>query len=146
LASLACALGATAQDEPRLLSLDPQPGKGAIYELSFTTTDALKSTACFDIVFPASFDISNVRLAGSSTINGGFNVVTSGDTVHVERSGLGRPIPPGEKVALMMASVRNPKEITSGEKGAVTIYPQGRRLESRSFTIDLSSVPRGPEE
>ncbi|RKY90591.1 hypothetical protein DRQ15_07065 [candidate division KSB1 bacterium] len=57
--------------------------------------------------------MSRVKLAGSSTINGGFKVSVDGQRVAIKRSGLGRPILPGENVEVKFANVRNP--VAEGE-------------------------------
>lgn len=88
--------------------IDPEAGELSIYQVSFVLSDTLPSDAVIMITFPGDFDLPRVKLAGSSTINGGFKVSVDGQRVVLKRSGLGRPIPPGERVDVKFANVINP--------------------------------------
>jgi len=88
--------------------IDPEAGEVSIYQVSFVLSDTLPSDAVIIVTFPEGFDLSRVKVAGSSTINGGFKVSVDGQRVAIKRSGLGRPIPPGESVDVKFANVINP--------------------------------------
>ena len=103
---------AIAQSNVRLIALNPQAEANSIYQLSFITADTLQSEAVFEIVFPGTIDISRVKIAGSATINGGFSVSVSSDTVIVKRSGRGTVITQGQDVSVEIATVKNPGELS----------------------------------
>ena len=106
------ASGATI-DSLSVKPVNPEAEAITIYEVSFVLSDTLPSDAVIMVTFPDGFDLSRVKLAGSSTINGGFKVSVDGQRVAIKRSGLGRPILPGENVEVKFANVRNP--VAEGE-------------------------------
>ena len=106
------ASGATI-DSLSVKPVNPEAEAITIYEVSFVLSDTLPSDAVIMVTFPDGFDLSRVKLAGSSTINGGFKVSVDGQRVAIKRSGLGRPILPGESVEVKFANVRNP--VAEGE-------------------------------
>ena len=63
-----------AQNSIAVTPSNSRPGAASIYELSFVTTDTMKSDARIAITFPANFDLSLLRMANSTNINGGFKV------------------------------------------------------------------------
>ena len=106
------ASGATI-DSLSVKPVNPEAEAITIYEVSFVLSDTLSSDAVIMVTFPDGFDLSRVKLAGSSTINGGFKVSVDGQRAAIKRSGLGRPILPGENVEVKFANVRNP--VAEGE-------------------------------
>jgi len=107
------ASGATI-DSLSVKPVNPEAEAITIYEvINFVLSDTLPSDAVITVTFPDGFDLSRVKLAGSSTINGGFKVSVDGQRVAIKRSGLGRPILPGENVEVKFANVRNP--VAEGE-------------------------------
>ena len=88
-----------------------EAGKASIYELSFVTTDTLNANGQISITFPQGMDLSDLKIASSITINGGFKVRVEGQKVFLTRTGLGRVILPNEKVDIKFGIVRNPIQI-----------------------------------
>ncbi|MCG8607198.1 hypothetical protein MJD09_19715 [bacterium] len=101
---------ALAQDSLSVTPSSSEAGEFAIYTLTFVTTDTLRPDGQVTVTFPPNMDLSGVKMAGSSTINGGFNVTRLGQKVVLTRSGLGRSIMPGEKATIKFAVVKNPIE------------------------------------
>ena len=97
-----------AQDSLTVTPSRLEAGKASIYELSFVTTDTLNADGQISVTFPQGIDLSDLKIASSITINGGFKVRVAGQQVFLTRTGLGRVILPSEKVAIKFGIVRNP--------------------------------------
>ena len=68
----------------------------------------LGATAVMLFVFPEEFNLTHLRMAGSPQINGGFDIVVSGRTVRIKRSGLGNEISPDTDISLLFGNIKNP--------------------------------------
>ncbi len=79
-----------------------------IYTVSFTVAQSIPARAIIRISFPPEFDISDLQVVGSSTINGGFEHRIDNQILTLTRSGLGREIAPNEKADVKFAIVKNP--------------------------------------
>lgn len=99
---------AVSQEQLEVKAMFPEANAITIYKLQFILADTLNTDSHIKIVFPADFDLTKVKMAGSSTINGGFKVTVDDSTVILKRSGLGNVISPGKKVDVKFANVKNP--------------------------------------
>ena len=99
---------ASAQDSLKILPSNPMQNTASVYTLSFVTTDTLLPDAQIEITLPDDFDLSNVRIANSTTINGGFNAMVNGSKIVLQRKGRGKIILPREKVDIQFGLVLNP--------------------------------------
>ena len=99
---------ASGQDSLRVTPSNLEAGSPSIYELSFVTTDTLNADGQISVTFPQGIDLSDLKIASSITINGGFKVRVEEQQVFLTRTGLGRVILPNEKVAIKFGIVRNP--------------------------------------
>lgn len=97
-------------DSVKVVAKSEEIGAATIYSVSFNVSKPIPSKAVIKVTFPAEFDISNLQVAGSTTINGGFEQRVSNRTLSLERSGLGREIKPNEKVDVKFAIVKNPTQ------------------------------------
>jgi hypothetical protein len=113
------------RDSLTVQALRAQPGKPSLYELRFVTTDTLARDAEIVVTFPRAFDLSQLEIAGSSQINGGFKLERKGQDVHLRRTGLGERIPPGRKVSLQLGLVVNPPDFSASHQVTVQL-PAGR--------------------
>jgi len=59
----------------------------SIHTVTFTTTNPIPADGRIVIIYPSGFDVSNVSIASSTTIDGSLTVTTSGNTITVIRSG-----------------------------------------------------------
>lgn len=109
------------RDSLTVQALRAQPGKPSLYELRFVTTDTLARDAEIVVTFPRAFDLSQLEIAGSSQINGGFKLERKGQEVHLRRTGLGERIPPGRKVALQLGLVVNPPDFSASHQVTVQL-------------------------
>ncbi|NUO83212.1 hypothetical protein HUU05_24330 [candidate division KSB1 bacterium] len=97
------------QTELRIHALHAEPGRPSVYEVAFTATEKLAPEAEFSFEFPAEFDLTQLQIAGSPDINGGFTLKRDKQKVLVQRSGLGQSIAAGTFVRLRLGAIGNPK-------------------------------------
>lgn len=121
--SIAIALPVQAQDELRCAALDTAAGVPAMYKLTFSPRQPLPSDATLDISFPAHFDVSTAKLAGSNDINGGIELTLRDRVVVLKRSGLGTPIPAGKSVSLIFGPIRATGGLSAADSIRVVFRP-----------------------
>ena len=97
-------------DTIEVVAKHPEISKSAIYQINFIVSKPIPPKAIIRVSFPAGFDLSDLMIAGSTTINGGFILTVDGQVVTMKRSGLGREIPANEKVDIKFAIVKNPDQ------------------------------------
>jgi hypothetical protein len=107
------------RDSLTVQALRAQPGKPSLYELRFVTTDTLARDAEIVVIFPPAFDLSQLEIAGSSQINGGFKLERKGQEVHLRRTGLGEKIPPGRRLSLQLGLIVNPADFLASHQVTV---------------------------
>jgi len=127
------------RDSLAVKALRAAPGKSSLYEVSFVTTDSLASNAMIVISFPKAFDLSQLEIAGSSTINGGFTLTRNGQDVQVRRTGLGAKIPPGKKVSLQLGLIGNPTSFSSSHQVRVQL-PAIRPTAATTKNMDVQFI------
>lgn len=110
-----------AQEGLRVQALFAEPGKPSVYEIAFTTKEALPPNAEFSFEFPVEFDLAQVQIAGSPDINGGFAVKRDKQKVLVQRSGLGQSVASGTLVRLRLGAIINPKNLENGNMVAMQV-------------------------
>lgn len=98
----------TSLPEFSMRALRAEPGKPSLYEVRFTTADTLEAQAELVFEFPVALDLSLLEVASSTTINGGFKITHTRNTVHVRRTGLGAVVPPGRPVELKLGLITSP--------------------------------------
>jgi len=96
------------QDSIKVIAKSPEAEAASIYQIEFRLSKPLSPKGVIQIKFPKGFDLSNLQVAGSSTINGGFDLKVEDQTVILKRSGLGRLIKANEKADVKFAIVKNP--------------------------------------
>ncbi len=105
--------------EVRLHALHAAPGKPSVYEIAFIAQETLTLSAGFVFEFPAEFDLSQLQIAGSPDMSGGFTLTRDKQKVRVQRSGLGQSVASGTLVRLRLGAIINPKNFAS--TGEVTL-------------------------
>lgn len=95
-------------DSIEVVAKNPESTANSIYQLKFSISKPIPQNAMFRVTFPVEFDLSDLLIAGSATINGGFEIVVENKTVVMKRSGLGREIAANETADLKFAIVKNP--------------------------------------
>ena len=97
-------------DTVEVIAKNPEVNKSSIYQINFIVSKPISPRAIIRVTFPNEFDLSDLMIAGSTTINGGFVINVDQQVVTMRRSGLGREIPANEKVDIKFAIVKNPKQ------------------------------------
>lgn len=116
-------------DSLRLEALKAEAGKPSIYMLSFTTRDTLPADAVFELTFPPEFELSQLEVAGSRTMNGGIKLTKDRQKVLLKRTGLGRAVPPGKKVSLKFGLIRNPSNLNKAYIVKVVLRSQAKNID-----------------
>lgn len=119
--SVQAAANTSGRDSLTVHALRAQPGKPSLYELRFVTTDTLVRDAEIVVTFPRAFDLSQLEIAGSSLINGGFKLERKDQEVRLRRTGLGEKIPPGRRVSLQLGLVVNPPDFSASHQVTVQL-------------------------
>lgn len=124
-------------DSVRVNALNPVAGEASVYQLSFVASDTLQPDGVIAVVFPSEFDLSNLKIANSTTINGGFKVSVQGNRALLQRSGLGRKVVPNEKVEIKFATIKNPSDTDGTFQATVEFFSneQVRRTETSPITL-----------
>ena len=117
-------------------ALHAEAGKPSVYEITFTASEALSAEAEFAFEFPAEFDLSQLQIAGSPDMSGGFTLTRDKQKVLVKRSGLGQAVLSGARVRLRLGAIINPKnfansapitlQVRASAKSAATAMAQQR--------------------
>jgi hypothetical protein len=81
----------------------------------------------FRVTFPPEFDLSDLLIAGSTTINGGFEIAVDKQVIVMKRSGLGKELPANEDADLKFAIVRNPGKPADDYKILIEILDGGEK-------------------
>ncbi|HNR68506.1 MAG TPA: hypothetical protein PKN04_08470 [bacterium] len=98
----------SAQERALIRAIDPLPRQLTVYSVTWTADREIAADAAIGVVFPRACNLSQVIMADSRQLNGGLMVNVSGDTVWVQRSGLGEKLAAGDSVEVKIASVFNP--------------------------------------
>lgn len=111
----------TSQSEWRIQALHAEAGKPSVYEIVFTAREALTPEAEFALEFPEEFDLSQLQIAGSPDMSGGFTLLRDKQKALVKRSGLGQTVASGARVRLRLGAIINPKNFESNAAVAMQV-------------------------
>lgn len=111
-------------DTVQVVARHPESGKSSVYQINFVISKPIPPKAIIRVTFPGEFDLSDLRIAGSTTINGGFDLEVNNQVLTMKRSGLGLEIPANEKVDVKFAIIKNPKEPSDGYKLVIEILDE----------------------
>lgn len=120
---------ASPQDSVRINPINPSSGANSIYQISFVARDILHSRGAIAITFPEEFNLSELKMANSTTINGGFKVSVERNKVILQRTGLGRKVMPNESVEIKFAVIKNPPEFTREYQAKVEFLDDDSRIQ-----------------
>jgi len=99
---------AAAKDSVTVEIKNAQAEARSICQVNFRISKSISPQATIRVTFPSEFDLSKLLVAGSNTINGGFEMTVDNKVAIIKRSGLGREIQANEKVDVKFAIVKNP--------------------------------------
>ncbi|HDL18461.1 MAG TPA: hypothetical protein ENH29_05355, partial [Bacteroidetes bacterium] len=88
--------------------LSSKVNANTLYKITFVSPVMVPTDAQFILRFPDQFDLSQLNLAGSSKIDGGFLLIKKGQQIVVKRRGEGNIIDPGKALDLLLSVVKNP--------------------------------------
>ena len=128
---------AYSQEQFELTAMFPEANAMSIYKLDFTLADTLKADGQLKITFPEAFDLSKVKMAGSSTINGGFTVKVADSTVLVSRSGIGNVVLPGTPVDVKFANIKNPPDYMKSYSAKIEILNQKIKFVEKAIAVKI---------
>ncbi len=101
---------AVPEDTVEVIAKNPEISKSSVYQINFVVSKPIPPRAIIRVTFPDEYDLLDLMIAGSTTMNGGFILKVDQQVVTMRRSGLGREIPANEKVDIKFAIVKNPKQ------------------------------------
>lgn len=115
-------------DSIKVIAKHAEADANSIYQVSFVASKPIPPKAVIRITFPPEFDLSELMIAGSTTINGGFEIKVEKQILTMKRSGLGREIPANEPVDVKFAIVKNPKRSGDDYKIVVEMVDEGEKI------------------
>lgn len=116
-------------DTVEVIARHPESGERSTYQINFVVSKPIPAKAIIRVTFPDDFDLSDLMIAGSTTINGGFDLSVNRSVVTMKRSGLGREILANEKVDVKFAIIKNPDQPSDNYKIVIEILD----AEEKSF-------------
>jgi hypothetical protein len=131
-----------AQEKMTVKALRAAPRKASIYEVTFSTTEALARDAEIRLTFPASYDLSELDIAGSTSINGGMTLTRNGQRVIVKRGGLGTVVPRGQQVSLQLGLIKNPATFANAEPVRVEVLHSQKSTTAKAFASSVEFQSR----
>ena len=120
------ATNATFAQEFKMKALAAEFAKPSVYEIALTTASALEPDAEFVLDFPAEFDLSQLQIAGSPDMTGGFTLTRDKQKVMVKRSGFGQRVASGTAVRLRLGAIINPKNFESSSEVTLQVRASTR--------------------
>ena len=133
----------TAQNTLSIKANDQTAHVRTIYKIEFTAAEEISPNAVFEIIFPKSFLLTNNIFSGSNTLNGGLDTEVRSDTVIVTRSGLGKAIPVGNKVDIMLSDIINPGKEKEDYEIIINIRTDKASLKTRTNKALVAVKPKG---
>jgi len=116
-------------DTVEVIARHPESGERSTYQINFEVSKPIPVNAIIRVIFPDEFDLSDLIIAGSTTINGGFDLSVNRQVVTMKRSGLGKEIPANAKADVKFAIIKNPDQPSDNYKIIIEILD----AEEKSF-------------
>lgn len=132
----------SAQEKMTIKALRAAPRLASLYEISFVTSEALALDAEIRITFPASYDLGELDIAGSTTINGGLTLTRDGQRAIVKRTGLGTVVPRGQKVSLQLGLIKNPPIFANAEPVRIEVLHSQKTTTAKAFASSVEFQSR----
>ena len=139
---LCVASSSSAQERMTIKALRAAPRLASLYEISFVTTETLAVDAEIRISFPASYDLSTLEIAGSTSINGGLTLTRDGQRVIVKRTGLGAVVPRNQKVSLQLGLIKNPSIFANAEPVRIEVLHSQKTTTAKAFASSVEFQSR----
>jgi len=105
----------------RLSALGAVPGKPALYKLELNAKKALDPKSSIRLQFPAGYDLSGVKIAGSNDLAGGLLFAVDSTTITLRRTGLGVPFPANRNAAIIFGPIKQPQQNAKNDSVRIQI-------------------------
>jgi hypothetical protein len=129
-------LSLQAQTLQRIVASPFESGSPAVMRIEWQQENPVTVQWKMGILLPVEFDRSQLLLAASRSINGGFTVANRGDTLWVKRSGSGDRITTTGALDLAIASIRLPADLQRPYPFSFTLVDSSRQTTfSGTMTI-----------
>ena len=129
-------LSLQAQSLHRVVASPFEPASPSVLRFEWDNGGPITPLWRLGVVLPPEFDRSQLLLAASRSINGGFTVANSGDTLWAVRSGAGDRINAAERMDLSVASIGLPSDLQASYPFIFIIQDSSRRaLFSGTMTL-----------
>ena len=127
-----------AQSELTITATSVAPQTASAYIFSFVADQEISPRAALAIVFPSAYDLSQVVLVDSRTLDGGLEVRVRQDTVWALRSGRGKSIVAGTRVDLIFAAVLKTASGSDGSQFVLLHRNETGALRQSSQRADVN--------
>jgi len=134
---LAGVLPLRAQSLQRVVASPFEPGSPAVIRFEWDNGEPITPLWRMGVVLPPEFDRTQLLLAASRSINGGFTVANSGDTLWVVRGTSGDRVTGSSRMDLSVASIGLPADLQKSYPFVFIIQDSSRRARF-SGTMTLS--------
>ncbi len=124
----------------QLTAVNPKPDRPCLYVLKFQLPRQIPPRAAVEVTFPAGYNVSGVKIAGSNELAGGIRFVADSLRVRLERTGLGPALPAGKTAQIIFGPVRRPKNRSAATDSAVVnifYNGAGNQFQHQAFQIDI---------
>ena len=126
------------EDTIKVVVKNPEAEAPSIYQINFKLSKPISPKAVIKIKFPLLFDLSGLLVAGSGSINGGFEMTTDNQLVTLKRTGLGEEIKPNKKVDVKIAIVINPEQAGEGYSIQIEVFDDNnKRIIQKQETFKI---------
>ena len=119
------------QKSVSIIPASPRLEQTCLYSLEFNLPDSLLPNGAISIIFPETFDLSNVALAASTSINGGLATLVNGSEIIVFRKGEGDLKARGTRVDIKLSAIGNPKKGAGSHGLRVFVHEDGDKIKSQ---------------
>ncbi len=133
--ALGTPLGTRAQELVSVAAAPLLPGSATVLRFQLQLPAPVTTQWRMAVMMPPEFDLTQVQMAASFSLNGGLSVESNGDTLQVRRLGVGSNWIEPQPVDVAIATVGLPQDI---EREYTFSFIVQDSLQTKSFTAQMS--------
>lgn len=132
--TLAMPLGAAAQELVSVAAAPLLPASATVLRFQMRLPAPVTTQWQMTVIMPPEFDLTQVLMAASFSLNGGLSVACNGDTLRVRRLGVGSNWIQPQPIDVAIATVGLPQDI---EREYTFSFMVQDSLQTKSFTAQM---------